>query len=77
MNEEHAKKMVAPVIIAVIIGLYYIAVGVVCLCVPELPVIVKILLAVITAALTGTLIYVLIERIKEIRSGEEDDLSKY
>ena len=38
---------------------------------------VEVLLAVITAALTGTLIYVLIQRIKEIRSGEEDDLSKY
>lgn len=77
MSKEHAKKIAAPVIIAVIVGFYYIAVGALCLCIPDLPAVVKILLAVITAALTGTLIYVLIQRIKEIRSGEEDDLSKY
>jgi hypothetical protein len=35
------------------------------------------LLGIIPAIFSGIMIYVLIERIKEIRSGEEDDLGKY
>lgn len=34
-------------------------------------------ISVFCALMLGVLIYVMIERIKEIRSGEEDDLSKY
>ena len=37
----------------------------------------KFLLGVIPLALAAAMIYVCIERIKEIRSGEEDDLGKY
>lgn len=37
----------------------------------------KILAVIIPLALIGIIIFVLIERIKEIRSGEYDDLSKY
>ena len=77
MKEKHAKKIIAPVIVAVTAGIYYISVFAFVLCKADFPVAVEVLLAVITAALTGTLIYVLNQRIKEIRSGEEDDLSKY
>jgi hypothetical protein len=38
---------------------------------------IKIIGTLIPLALIGVSVYVLIERIKEIRSGEEDDLSKY
>lgn len=38
---------------------------------------VKIIIGIIPAALAGIMIYVAIERIKEIRSGEENDLGKY
>ena len=37
----------------------------------------KILFGVIPLALIGVVVYVLVERMNEIRSGEEDDLSKY
>ena len=51
---DHGKKMIAPIIITVLIVLYYIG-------------IISLFMAV----------NVLISRIEEIRSGEEDDLSKY
>lgn len=73
----HGKKMIAPIIIALIFVLYYIGFAVVCFLIPELPLIVKIFAAVILLLLAGVCIFVLVERIKEIRSGEEDDLSKY
>lgn len=76
-NKKHAAKLIAPSIIAVLIGGYYLFFGIVVLCIPELPGILKFLLAVVPAGLLGVTIYVLIERIQEIRSGEEDDLSKY
>lgn len=76
-DKKHAAKLVAPCIIAALIGGYYLFFGIVVLCIPEIPGILKFLLAVIPAALLGVTIYVLVERIQEIRSGEEDDLSKY
>ena len=74
---EHRRKMIAPTVISILLGAYYIAIGAVCLCIPEIPIAVKLFLAAIPAALTGVLVFVFIERIKEIRSGEEDDLSQY
>ncbi len=76
IESEHHKKMIAPVVISILLGAY-IAIGVICLCISIIPIAVKLFLAVIPAALTGVLVFVLIERIKEIRSGEEDDLSQY
>lgn len=74
---EHTRKIIAPVVIAVLLGVYYIAIGVAFLCIPGVPVLLKFLAAVIPAALAGVILFVLMERIEEIRSGEEDDLSKY
>lgn len=37
----------------------------------------KIILGIVPAIFSGIMIFVLIERIKEIRSGEENDLGKY
>ncbi|MCF6465235.1 hypothetical protein [Clostridium sp. Cult2] len=71
-----AKKMIAPIIITILLIIYfsffiwgwsYITV----------PFWVKIMGILIPLALMGASVFVLIERIKEIRSGEEDDLSKY
>lgn len=75
--KSHTKKIVAPLIICIIIVLYYIAFALVCISIDEIPLIIKLLGGIIPLALAGVCIYVLIERIKEIRSGEEDDLSKY
>lgn len=71
------KKLIAPVIITAICVIYYLFFFLVVLVVPEIPFLVKIILGVILLALSGVCIYVCIERYKEIRSGEEDDLSKY
>ncbi len=76
-KSEHRRKMVAPLIFTIVISAYYITIGIVFLCIPEIPFLIKILFAVIPLALAGVAVYVLIERIKEIRSGEEDDLGKY
>lgn len=77
MDRKHQKKMVAPVIIAGILIVYYGAIAAVCFLLPELPVTVKVLLTVVPLALAGVAFAMLLERIREIRSGEEDDLSKY
>jgi len=74
---QHRKKMAAPIIIAVLLILWYIGMAIACFCIPEIPFIFKILMAIIPAAVSGVISFVLAERIKEIRSGEEDDLSKY
>ena len=74
---EHGKKMIAPIIISVLFVLYYVFIAVFVLTAGGIPGMVKFLLVVIPLALAGVMTGVLISRIKEIRSGEEDDLSKY
>ena len=70
------KKMIAPIIITVIIIVYLlIYFGFVIWLIPDARI--KIILGIIPIAFCGTMIYVCAQRIKEIRSGEEDDLSKY
>ena len=77
-NKEklHTKKLVAPIIIGIIMGVYYMLIVLVCILIP-IPWWGKLLMVVIPLALAGVVIFVLVERINEIRSGEEDDLSKY
>ncbi len=76
MDRKHGSKMVAPIIITVILVLYYIGFFVICALMP-MPVVLKLLFGLIPLLLAGVCIFVLMERIKEIRSGEEDDLSNY
>ena len=76
-EQGHTKKIIAPVVIALLFILYYIAMGAIFLWIPGIPVLLKLLVALIPAALAGVILFVLIERIEEIRDGEEDDLSKY
>ena len=74
--KPYGKKMIAPIVISCLVIGYCVVYGVLILT-QEMPFILKIIGAVIAAALIGTMIFVLLERIKEIRKGEEDDLSKY
>lgn len=76
MDRKHGSKMVAPIIITVIFVLYYIGFFVIC-ALMSMPVVLKLLFGLIPLLLAGVCIFVLMERIKEIRSGEEDDLSNY
>ena len=69
------KKMVAPIIVTVIMVLYYIIYfGFIS---ATLEGIWKYLLAIIPFILSAVMIKVCIERINEIKKGEEDDISKY
>ncbi|MCR4651121.1 MAG: hypothetical protein K5662_05145 [Lachnospiraceae bacterium] len=72
---EHTKKKIAPIIISVLLVAYYLIYF--CFLIAMLPGIAKILLGIIPLALAVVVIYVCIERIREIDGGEEDDLSKY
>lgn len=67
----------APLIVAAILLLYYVGVAVLFLCVPGIVWWGKLLLCVIPAAIGGCVIGVTVQRIREIRSGETDDLHKY
>jgi hypothetical protein len=75
--KKHYKKMIAPITIILIIVCYYLIIGGALLSSRGIPLPLKIAGLAIPAALIGVGVYVVIERIKEIRSGEEDDLSKY
>ena len=72
----HQKKMIAPIVITVLLSAYMLTYFVVLLIVP-MTVWVKVLIGLIPLALLGASVFVLVQRIKEIRSGEEDDLSQY
>ena len=74
--QKHWKKMIAPIVIAAIAILYYIVFAVL-LMLMAMPAVIKIIGAVISLILAVAFLYVTAERIHEIRSGEEDDLSKY
>ncbi|MPW25874.1 hypothetical protein GC105_08735 [Alkalibaculum sp. M08DMB] len=70
-----SKKLVAPIIITLLIIIYMIALFITWSYISQM--FLRLLGSLILLVLMGVSIYVLIERIKEIRSGEEDDLSKY
>lgn len=72
---KHIKKMIAPIIISIIIVIYYIVYFY--LLIALLDVVWKYILGIIPIVLSGVMIAVCIERIKEIKRGKEDDLSEY
>lgn len=76
MEDRHSRKMIAPIVITVLMVMYYVGFFVTCIFMP-MPAALKLLFGLAPILLTGVCIFVLAERIKEIRSGEEDDLSQY
>lgn len=69
------RKMIPPIVVSVIMILYYIVYfG---FLISLIGGIWKYLLGIIPLAFSILMIMVCVERIKEIRKGEEDDLSKY
>ena len=71
----YKNKMIAPIVISVIIILYYVVYfGIL---IALLYGVWKWLLGIIPFALSAVMLKVCIERINEIKKGEEDDLSKY
>ena len=71
------KRMIAPVIVTVILVIYFLFWLLGCYVMPDMPVMVKLIGGVIPISLIGVSVFILGERIKEIKSGEEDDLNKY
>ncbi len=74
---KYWKKMIAPIVIALIIILYYVGIAVFFVKISAIPAVIKVLMVVIPLALAAVMAGVLISRIKEIQGGEEDDLSDY
>lgn len=72
---NHKKKMIAPIVITILVVLYYITYF--AFIISLVGGIFKILLGIIPIVISGVMIYVCVERIKEIEGGEEDDLSQY
>ena len=75
--KKHAKKIIAPVIIAFYIVLNCLVVAGALILAGDVHVPIVAIFIIIPFALAGVGIFVLVERIKEIRDGEEDDLGKY
>ena len=69
------KKLLAPIIVTVILVLYYVVYfGFLITLVDGIW---KYVLAIVPVAFSAITVKVCIERIQEIRKGEEDDLSQY
>ncbi len=74
--KKHGKKMIAPIVITVLVILYFIAYfGFLIYLIDNI--VLKLLSGIIPALLAAVMIYVCIQRIKEIKGGEDDDLSQY
>ena len=69
--------MIAPIVITILTVLYLLGFFCLALWVEDMPWGAYLVLAIGALAAIGVAVFVLWERIKEIRSGEEDDLSKY
>lgn len=75
MMNSHRKKMLSPIVVSVIIILYYVVYfGIL---ITLLEGIWKYVLGIIPLIFSAVMLKVCIERIKEIKEGEEDDISEY
>lgn len=73
--DSRKKKMLAPIAVSVFVILYYVLYfG---LLISLLDGVIKFALGIIPILLSIVMIKVCIERINEIKGGEEDDISKY
>ena len=73
--KSHGKKYIAPIVVTVIMVLYYVLYfG---FLITLLDGIWKYILGILPIFFSVMMIAVCIERIKEIKRGEEDDISKY
>ncbi len=73
--KSHRKKMIAPIVISVIVIVYYVVYfG---FLITLLDGIWKYVLGIVPFVLSAVMVKVCIERINEIKKGEEDDIGKY
>ena len=74
---KHTKKLIAPIIITILIICYFIFYIRIGLFISDMPSIARVLVFIVPIGLIILSIYMLFERIGEIKGGEEDDLGKY
>ena len=68
---------IAPIVVAVLVVLYFIFYGYMATVIDGMPFVARIVFMAIPVVMIIVMICTLIERIKEIRKGENDDLGKY
>ena len=73
--ELHKKKMVAPVVVTICMVLYFVVYFGYLMAL--LDGVWKVAFGILPLAFSAVMVKVCIERIQEIKKGEEDDLSKY
>ena len=74
--KSHKSKMIAPIVVSIIMVLYYVVYfGFIISLINGI--FVKLILGIIPLAFSILTVKVCIDRIKEIKKGEEDDISKY
>jgi len=71
------KKYIAPIAVTALLVAYYGGIALFAGTFAELPRAMRALLILGPLALAGVAVGVLIQRIREIKSGEEDDLDRY
>ena len=76
-KNNKTKKLIAPIVITMIMCIYFLGIGILLLCLEEISLVIRILLVVVLTVLLAVAIVVLVQRIVEVKKGEEDDLSKY
>ena len=70
------KKMIAPIVIGLLITIYYLTIALVIIF-TNIPIVIKFIIGGISVIIAIAMIFTVKSRIREIRRGEEDDLSKY
>jgi len=70
------KKTVAPVIVSLFLSGYFLSIGIAFFKF-NIPNSIKLSVVIASVILTAVIIGVLVDRLKEIKGGEEDDLGKY
>ncbi len=73
----HWKKLIAPIIVGALLVSWFCLWLTICVSTPELPMRFKLAGALVPLALIAVTIFVMVQRIQGVRSGEEDDLGKY
>ena len=68
---------IAPITVAVLMVLYFAFYGYMTTTVDGMPFVARVVFIAIPVVMIIVMIYTLIERIKEIKKGENDDLGKY
>ncbi len=74
--KKHRKKMIAPIVVTVLILIYFVFYFGFIISLLESPVL-KWVIGIVPAILGAAMIGVCVQRIREIKGGEEDDLSQY